>query len=482
MFNTPLTRRTVLRAGAGLVLAASLPRIGFADGQRVVEYRLKAVAAKAPVIGSGYPETAVWTYNNVLPGPEIRIRQGDRLRVTVENALDQETTVHWHGLRIPNAMDGVPYLTQPPIAPGEQFVYEFEPPDAGTYWYHPHINSSEQVGRGLYGALIVEEPTATTAESDNSSGPGFDRELVWLLDDWRFDKTATIQPFGQGHDISHGGRLGNFVTINGRRPKPLTVRTGERLRLRLLNVANARHFALRFEGHAPQIIAIDGQPVEPHAPADNLIVLAPAMRTDVLLDLSEQPGKTTRIIDTFYRNAYVLNELVYKDVLQRQTPLTEPHSLPANPLPEPDLASATRHELIFAGGAMGGMRGAMLDGQWTDIRTMARSGVLWAINGVAARGQILEPLLTLERGKSYIFSMRNDTAFPHPIHLHGHHYRVISRDGQPTQFREWQDSVLMRPREQVEVAFVADNPGDWMFHCHVPEHMEAGMMGVIRVA
>ena len=113
---------------------------------------------------------------------------------------------------------------------------------------------------------------------------------------------------------------------------------------------------------------------------------------------------------------------------------------------------------------------------------MARSGMLWAINGVAAHGQIMEPLLTLELGKSYIFSMRNDTAFPHPIHMHGHHYRVLSRNGQQTRFREWQDSVLMRPREQVEVAFVADNPGDWMFHCHVPEHMEAGMMGVIRVA
>ncbi|MCB1810235.1 MAG: multicopper oxidase family protein [Candidatus Competibacteraceae bacterium] len=482
MLDTPLTRRAVLRASAGLALAANLPRIGFADGQRVVEYRLKAAATQVPVIGSGYPETAVWTYNNMLPGPEIRLRQGDRLQVTLENTLEQATTVHWHGLRLPNAMDGVPYLTQPPIAPGEQFVYEFEPPDAGTYWYHPHINSSEQVGRGLYGALIVEEPTATTAESENSSGTGFDRELVWLLDDWRFDKTATIQPFGQGHDISHGGRLGNFITINGRRPQALTVRAGERLRLRLINVANARHFALHFEGYAPQIIAIDGQSVAPHAPVDDLIVLAPAMRTDILLDMSGQPGITTRIIDTFYRKAYVLNELVYDSTPLRQTPLAELQSLPANPLSEPDLASATRHEFVFAGGAMGGMRGAMLNGHWADIRTMARSGMLWAINGVAAHGQIMEPLLTLELGKSYIFSMRNDTAFPHPIHMHGHHYRVLSRNGQQTRFREWQDSVLMRPREQVEVAFVADNPGDWMFHCHVPEHMEAGMMGVIRVA
>ncbi len=456
-----------------------MPRISFADERRVVEYALEAAATTSPIVGRDYPETAVFSYGNTVPGPELRVSQGDLLRVRVLNSLDQETTVHWHGIRLPNAMDGVPYLTQEPIAPGDSFLYEYSPPDAGTFWYHPHINSSEQTGRGLYGALIVEEPAV--------SDPGptkvdFDRELIWLLDDWRLDKTAVIQPFVRGHDSSHGGRVGNVVTINGRLPQPLSARAGERLRIRLINAANARHFALQFEDHSPWIIAIDGQPIEPHTPEDNMVLLAPAMRIDLRLDMVASPGDKSRVVDRFYRDAYLLNEIHYSDEAQTTGSFPETAELPPNPLAEPDLANAERHEILFAGGAMGGMRGALVNGEWTDIRTMARSGVVWAVNGVAAAGRILDPLLTLRRSGSYIFSMRNDTVFPHPIHLHGHHFRVVSRNDHSTRYGEWQDTVLMRPGERVEIAFVADNPGDWMFHCHIPEHMEAGMMAVIRVA
>lgn len=474
-----MNRRSFIKLAASLAAAPGLPVIGHAGPRRIVEYRLEAGAGTSPIVGGGYPETAVFHYNQLVPGPEIRIRRGDRLRVTVNNALDQETTVHWHGIRLPNAMDGVPHLTQPPIPPGGNFVYEFEPPDAGTYWYHPHVNSSEQVGRGLYGALIVEEPETPDA---SAAGRGFDRETVWILDDWRLDNSAAIQPFGSGHDASHAGRIGNVVTINGRLPEPLEVRTGERLRLRLINAANARHFSLLFEELAPRIIAIDGQPVTPHQPDSDGMVLAPAQRIDLLLDVTSAPGKSTRIIDTFYRDAYLLNDIVSLDA--EPLPGTRPEypGLASNSLPEPDLETALTHDILFAGGAMGGMSGALVNGDWTDIRTMARSGVVWALNGIAATGHVMDPMMTLERGRSYILSMRNDTAFPHPIHLHGHHFRVISRDGVSTRYGEWQDTVLMKAGERVDVAFVADNPGDWMFHCHIPEHMEAGMTGVIRVA
>jgi FtsP/CotA-like multicopper oxidase with cupredoxin domain len=112
---------------------------------------------------------------------------------------------------------------------------------------------------------------------------------------------------------------------------------------------------------------------------------------------------------------------------------------------------------------------------------MMHSGRVWRINGVASVGHVMKPMLILERGRTAILAMTNMTAWPHPMHLHGHSFRVISRNGQPTRFREWQDTVLMLPRERVEIAFVADNPGDWMFHCHILEHQAAGMMGVIRV-
>ena len=473
-----ISRRAILQLGAAVTASAFLPRASRAGSIR--DYQLKAQTAKVHLVGAGYPATAVWAFNGQVPGPELRAKQGERLHVVVENALSQSTTVHWHGLRIPNAMDGVPYLTQDPIEPGGSFVYEFDLPDAGTFWYHPHQNSSEQVGRGLYGALIVEEPEPIQV----------DRELVWVLDDWRLMQDASIsESFGAMHDLTHAGRIGNVATINGRLPDTMTVRAGERIRLRLLNSANARNFALLFEGHAPQIIALDGQPVEPHTPANERIVLGAAMRADLIIDMQGKPGESFRVIDTFYPNeAFKLVDLSYSsDPPLRESPLDAPIRLPSNPLPEPDLRAAKRHAIMFSGGAMSGMRGAMFKGEYTDIRTLVQQhGVVWAINGVAHPSTHLsahmEPLVTLGKGQSYILHLHNETAFWHPMHLHGHSFRVLSHEGQTVPHQPWRDTVLIPPREHVEVAFVADNPGDWMFHCHILEHQQAGMMAVVRVA
>ena len=376
---------------------------------------------------------------------------------------------------MPNAMDGVPHLTQRPIAQGETFVYTFGVPDAGTYWYHPHQRSFEQVGRGLSGPLIVEEREPLQV----------DRDVTWVLDDWRLLPDAQISDdFGGFMDASHNGRVGNTVTVNGHILDTFAVRAGERVRLRLINAANARIFGLELEGHRPTVIALDGQPVAPHEPGSGRIVLGPAMRADLVLDMSGEPGERYAITDTFYRGLeYRLLDLVYDGAPPlREHPLDAPMRLAANTMPEPDLRTAERHEVIFGGGMMGGMMMATMDGRRTDMPAMMRSGMAWAINGVVARGHVMEPFLTLQRGRSCVLAMHNDTAWHHPMHLHGHAFRVIARDGQPTRHREWQDTVLMAPREQVEIAFVADNPGDWMFHCHILEHQAAGMMGVIRGA
>jgi FtsP/CotA-like multicopper oxidase with cupredoxin domain len=151
-------------------------------------------------------------------------------------------------------------------------------------------------------------------------------------------------------------------------------------------------------------------------------------------------------------------------------------------LPEPDLATAERHRVVLGGGMMGGMTSAVMDGRETDIRTLMHNGLIWAINGIAARGHVHDPLLSVVRGRSVVIELVNDTAWHHPMHLHGHSFRVISRNGEPTRRREWQDTLLLDPRERAEIAFVADNPGDWMFHCHILEHQAGGMMGVIRVS
>lgn len=444
---------------------------------------MKAAPGRTHLVPEPYGETPVWAYNDAVPGPEIRVRQGERLRIVVENGLDEETTVHWHGVRTPNAMDGVPYLTQTPIAPGETFTYEFDGVDAGTYWYHPHQNSTVQVGRGLYGPLIIEEVEPVRV----------DRELTWILDDWRLTKAAVISnDFDNPHDLMHNGRVGNTVTINGRVPESIAVRAGERVRLRLINAANARIFGLDFAGLEPVVIAFDGQPVTPHAPANGRVILGPAMRMDLILDMTGRPGSRITVVDQFYQGLeYRLVDLAYAETALREGPPDWPVELPANPLAEPDLRDAIRHEVMFNGGMMGqmamaemggGMGDGMSGGMMGNMMNMMHGRGIWFINGKAATGHIMDPLLTLPRGRSCVLAMTNATVWHHPIHLHGHSFRVLSRNGQPTAHREWQDTVLMVPREKVEIAFVADNPGDWMFHCHILEHQAAGMMGVIRVS
>jgi FtsP/CotA-like multicopper oxidase with cupredoxin domain len=469
-----IDRRSFLRGTASLVGAASLPRGAHGTASPVRQFTLVAAAGRLSLVGPPHPDTDVWCYGGRVPGPEIRLRQGDRVSIAVENRLAEETTVHWHGVRVPNAMDGVPHLTQKPIAPGETFVYKFDCQDAGTFWYHPHQHSFAQVGRGLYGALIVEEPEPVAV----------DRDVTWALGDWRLLKDASISDdFGNMHDVSHNGRVGNTVTVNGRIRESFAVRAGERIRLRLINAANARIFGLEFAGHNPQVIALDGQPVAPHAPANGRIVLGPAMRADLLLDLTGRPRQRFQVVDTFYRGLeYRLLDLVYGEEPPLRDLTHEPSlRLPANPLAEPDLKNAERHEVTLGGGMMGGMMSAMMDGKRADMRTLMHNGLVWAINGVAAKGHVHDPLVVLHRNRSYVLELVNDTAWHHPMHLHGHSFRVISRNRQPTPHREWQDTVLLAPRERAEIAFVADNPGDWMFHCHILEHQAGGMMGVIRV-
>ena len=475
----PSRRRFLAAAGAlaaGALLPARLRRAAAADAPGVRAFTLTAAPARVPLLAGELDKAmAVWAYDGRVPGPEIRVRQGERVRITVTNGLREETTVHWHGVRVPNAQDGVPHLTQEPIAPGARFVYEFVCPDAGTFWYHPHQRSFEQVGRGLYGPLIVEE----------REPPAVDRDLTWVLDDWRLTPEAEIRDdFGHPHDISHEGRIGNVVTVNGRTPAPLHMRTGERVRLRLINAANARIFALVFHGHRPRIVALDGQPCPPHEPPGGRVVLGPAMRADLILDGTGRPGERYTVRDVAYRRqAYELTDVVYGPTPLRNEPPPAPVELPANPLAEPDLARAERHEIRFQGGMMGGsLHGLRMNGRPVNPMQMMHAGKAWAINGVVATGHRLDPVLTLARGRSYRLLLANDTAWHHPMHLHGHSFRVLARDGVPAPRREWQDTVLVAPRERTEIALVADNPGDWMFHCHILEHQAGGMMAVVRVA
>ncbi len=468
------TRRGLLRAAAAGSLAAALPRPVFAESPRVLTPR----PAEAQLVGPSYPKTAVWGYDGKVPGPTLRVRRGERLAVRLDNGLPQPTTLHWHGIRLPNAMDGVPGVTQAAVAPGESFDYAFAPPDAGTYWYHSHVNSAEQGARGLAGPLIVEEPDGAWAEAN-----GVDREETWLLGDWRLtDEAQLAEPITTLMDASHGGRIGNTVTLNGFIPEAWPVTAGERVRLRLVNTANARFFALTFEGHDPWVVAVDGQPCPPFQASQGRIVLAPAGRVDLLIDMTAEPGQRFTLSDDAYpRNAYRLLDIAYAEAAGTRPRRPAPSALPANPLPEPDLGAAETLEIALEGGAMGGLAEARLGGKTMGLRALAQQGKVWALNGVVA-GDGEHPLLgELALGRSYRLLLENRTAFPHPMHLHGHHFRLIARDGREDDRGIWHDTVIVNPDSRVEVAFVADNPGDWLFHCHVPEHMMAGMTGLFRV-
>ena len=421
--------------------------------------------------------TSVWAYNGQVPGPILRYRQGDTLRLLLENHLTEPTTIHWHGLRVPVSMDGVPHISQEPVEPGNSFLYEFPLEDAGTFWYHPHLASSKQIGMGLYGALIVDE----------ENPPQVDRDLIWVIDDWRLNEEAQIASFDTQsmHDHSHDGRLGNVVTVNGTIGNEFPVRSGERLRLRLINVANARIFTLKFNDLEPWIISWDGQPVQPYLAKDSIVSVSSGERVDLIIDMVGQPGSTSSVIDFEYgaEFAYYFMNLKYDSTESLQPQFNVPEPINPNPIALPDLANAELHQFVFQGGAGGRLQRAKVNGEYSDFIDIARStGRFWAVNDrVVVDAHSEPPLIRLDLGKSYIFDLVNDTVRDHPIHLHGHIFQVISINGESISNPYLRDTLLLRARDRAQIAFVADNPGKWMFHCHVLEHQESGMTGIIDV-
>ncbi len=468
-----LSRRQFLRLSCAAALMSRLSPVPAQSGVRTREFELTAKRANVRFAGEGLPPTEIWGFNGESPGPALRVKHGEALRVEVNNTLEEGITVHWHGLRIPNAMDGVPHITQPAIATGEKFVYEFVPPDAGTYWYHSHANAAEQVGRGLYGPLVIEEKEPLKV----------DRDETWVLDDWRLDRDAQIVvDFHRSRDHARAGRLGNTVTVNGKAPEAIRVRAGERIRLRLINAANARVFGLRFQGHKPWVIARDGQPVEPYE-SPSMTVIAPAQRVDLLLDMIHEPGQSFGVVDTYYpQSPYMLIKILYSnEPAVRDAPPDWPISLPANRMPEPDPSDAARLDMILAGGDLGRLEKAKLGGLEFDYIHLALLGHMWAINGVVASSYMDAPVYRVKLGQTVMLRFKNESTWPHPMHLHGHHFKVLSHNGSPDLVGKWLDTVLLGPAEIATVAFVADNPGQWLMHCHILEHHVAGMVAIIAV-
>ena len=472
----PLDRRRFLLASSAALAAPSLLR-GAALAADTAE--LRAAPTTAQLVPPQYGATGVWAFGNSIPGPKIRVRAGERVRRRFVNGLPQNSAVHWHGIRIDNAMDGAAGFTQPPVEPGASFLYDFVAPDPGTYWYHSHDRSWEQMARGLSGPLIVEDVEPWAGLEGAAT-----REITLFLDDWLLAQDASIheESLGALHAWAHAGRIGNTFTVNGTMDPDVPVRAGERLRLRLVNAANARVMPVRIASHRAKVIALDGFPITPRDAEDG-VTLAPAQRADLLIDCTGEPGTRAAIAVDRGRGQWIeVARLGYSDEAPLPRAGADVRPLPswdAGRRPPLDLANAQREMLVMEGGAMGGLARARLGGVDRDFRELIANRRVWAFNGVA--GDLEEPTFRAKRGRTVHLTMRNATRWPHGIHTHGHHFTVLSINGTPDPYRDRRDTVLLQPDDEIEVAFVADNPGKWLLHCHMLEHQASGMLSWFEV-
>lgn len=422
------------------------------------DFAITAAPGERDPLTPGAPPLAVWSYNGTTPGPTLRVRLGETVRVTFSNHLPDETTIHWHGVRVPNGMDGVPHATQPPVPPGGTFVYEFTPKDAGTFWFHPHVRSSEQVERGLYGVLIVED----------ADPPPYSQDVVWVIDDWLLGADRQLDPrFNTPHDMMHDGRWGNVVTVNGRTDETLAVRAGERIRLRLLNASNGRVYVpdLAALGDGARLIAVDGMYLRAPIPPGRF-ELAPGNRID--LDLTFAPGERREIPvrDTFTRTPQPLATILVDGVAPPALAFPSPaHAVV--PLWADALATPVTHELRL------------------NARRGGPFGLEWTVNDVAFAGHSHDShdhaSFHLPRGRFAHLRFTNQSARLHPIHLHGMFFKVLARNGTPVDEGYFRDTVLVHSKETVDIGLVPVDAGSWMLHCHILEHAEAGMMTMISV-
>jgi FtsP/CotA-like multicopper oxidase with cupredoxin domain len=484
-----LTRRRFLAGAACLATGAGLARSSRAApfntalaapadpsaGRRVTVHLAAAERPAALPCFSGIT-LPMWTFSEETWRPVIRIDLGDRLDVVLDNRLSRDgehTSIHWHGIRLQNDQDGVPYLVQPPVMPGESFRYSFVPPDTGTFFFHSHCNTVEQMGRGLTGVLIVEGDTAEPYAADE----------VILLRDWLVDfDNRSFRNFFTARGASRAGTFGNVRSANGAVEAEIRLPSSADCRLRIVNSDPTRIMELAVIDAEAAVIAIDGVAVPPFPLGTWL--LGPAARLDLAVRAPGEGG-LARIVDRRLDEVVPLVRLVGTGAA-RPSKSFNPAPLRAGRIPEPQLAAADRLEFVFAPAGDYGPAAAI-----DDPLSAAALGSLclssddfWRINGAAWPGadhaKIPPPLAVLERGRSYVFSLRNGSKLMHPIHIHGHTFTVLRSDRRSLPVHH-ADTVLLTPEETIEVAFVADNPGRWMFHCHVIEHQETGMMGYVEV-
>lgn len=433
----------------------------------VVEVRLDARVVPIAFRPGDQP-AMVWTYNGTVPGPLIRAHAGDRVIVHFTNHLPETTTIHWHGLRVPNAMDGAPEV-QPPVAVGGSFDYDFVVPDAGTFWYHPHVRSSAQVASGLYGAIVVDPAPGDVASAEP---PGLGDELVLVLSDVLLNDDGTLGPVDSGGALGDlFGREGNVVLVNGRPRPTVLARRGRRQRWRLINAARTRYFRIALDGHTLVRIGGDGGLRPTALPPARELMLVPGERADVLVtpDATAAPGAQFALKWLPYERGFGTafarepEDILYVRTSAQPALTDPPAALPArlraiDPLPTAG-AGAQSIELTQT----------IVDGR--------------AVLGINGRAWPDHLHLTTHVGATEVWTVRNSTMADHPFHLHGFFFQVLDGGDDTANFAgEWKDSLNI-PAMQTRTFVVRydDRPGMWMFHCHILDHAESGMMAMLEV-
>jgi len=422
----------------------------------VLEVDLRAKVAGVEVIPG--KTTPAWTYNGGLPGPLLRAKVGDRLLVHFKNELPEGTTVHWHGIRLPAAMDGTPGHSQPEVMPGGTFDYDFTLPDAGLYWYHPHMDSAAQVGFGLYGALLVEDPGEPANIGD---------ELVLVLSDMGVKDDGSLEdPRSGGNFGTLFGREGAALLVNGRRDPELLSQAGLRQRWRVVNAAKSRYFQVMIKGHTFTKIGGDGgfaeRPKEVSA-----LVLTPGERADVVVTPRGTPGSTLSVRwvpydrgygTTFNRPEEELFRIKLADAPEQESEAMPTISREMKPL---DLSGAVPISLELTQAEVNG-------------------NVVMGINGVPSWEAVP---IAANVGDTHWFTVKNTMEFAHPFHLHGFFFQPLDEGGVPLSPMEWKDTINVPVDGAAQFAVKYDDrPGMWMFHCHILDHADAGMMGMIDLA
>lgn len=419
---------------------------------KVVEYQLEASAFSWEI--STGKSIEAWGFNKQVPGPELRANVGDTLVVKVTNKLSEPTTIHWHGIRLVAGMDGTDAV-QKPISPGETFEYSFVVPDAGTFWYHSHSNETVQMERGMYGALIVEDSTEEIIT---------DAERVFIIDDMKLDaEDAFIKPrwFIPRIVERHDGRQGDTLLINGKENSIIEMSAGQRERWRIINASSARYFALNLGGKEFSIIGTDGGLLESPLPVKSQLI-TPGERFDIVVGPFDDG-------DVFSLNSLRYNRMTFlKPKPEKFASIRVGRSV-QSVAHVPDTLR-TIEQLAVSHVEIN--RRVVL-----SVGPSLKEGMDFLINGSTHVND--KPVKV---GELQVWEIVNASFMDHPFHLHGFFFQVLEENGKKPSYTAWKDTINLKPRSKVKIAWMPDNrPGTWMYHCHILEHHQAGMMANFEV-